>query len=234
MALRTALRTRWYSALERSPRVYLPFVRRRFPEAEVVDGASTIVIEGYPSSANTFAREAFLLDNRWARTATHVHSWTQIATGARLGKPVILLVRPARDAVASHVLREPGVSIKSGLHRWLRFYAPARRFADATVVAPFSLVTSDFGAVVKAVNDRFGTSFVPFEHTKENADLVFKIIDDGTHNVLHTVDELWVARPSSSRDAQRDAVASEMDAPALRPLLERCDELYAALASRAP
>ena len=98
------------------------------------------------------------------------------------------------------------------------------------MVATFESVTSDFGGVVRAVNERFGTEFAVFEHTDENVARCFARIDEDHVRHFGRTIEQKIARPSVQRVL---AIAS------LRPdyrsepqvLRERAAELHARLSS---
>jgi hypothetical protein len=45
------------------------------------------------------------------------------------------------------------------------------------VVADFPTVTTDFGRIVQALNDRFGTEFEPFIHSERNVQACFRLVD---------------------------------------------------------
>jgi len=225
---RAAARRHWYEdVLERGPsRLYCAYVHRRNPNAYVVSADYQILIEGYPSSGNTFARDGFLAANPDVAVASHLHSPAHVAEGVRLGIPTILLIRKPYDAVASRVARWPEQDIGRELRRWLRFYSVTLEYRDRVVVAPFEEVTGDLGAVIERVNTAFGTAFVPFQHNRANVESVFRGIDEWDTHVYGGVDSRLVARPSDARlDAKREA-RRRLDQPDLRPLLDRGDALY--------
>ena len=56
-ATRAELRRRWYRTLEHVPVAYCAW-HRRYADRNVVDRECGLLIEGYPSAGNTFAREA--------------------------------------------------------------------------------------------------------------------------------------------------------------------------------
>ena len=75
---------------------------------------------------------------------------------------------PAVDAVVSHVIRNPDLGARAAMRGYLRFYEPLVRLRGAFVTATFDEVIGGFGAAIERLNARFGTTFVPFEHTPEN------------------------------------------------------------------
>ena len=91
--------------LESLPVAYCAVMRSRHPEWFLAGAGTDVVIEGYQSCGNTFARKAMEHSNPSVRIASHTHSWANVAVGLRLGKPVIVLLRQPLDAVASHAVR---------------------------------------------------------------------------------------------------------------------------------
>ena len=195
------------------PSIALPVARRR--HGFVVERDSDIVIEGFPRSANTFAYAAFVsAQPESIRAAGRVHAPAQIIAAARWGIPAIVLVRHPDDAVPSFLIRHPHLGVRQAMRGWLRFYVPLLGYLDRVVVAPFDRVTTDFGAVIRQVNDRFGTTFAPFEHTDENVARVWTSIDRDYRTRVGAGAEFdrIVARPSERRERLREeATAKYMD-----------------------
>lgn len=178
------MKNRLKGVLEDFPRLYLEIVRfkRRghWSREWVVSRDTEIVIEGFPRSANSFARSAFRSCQPDVRYATHVHSPAQIVQACRWGIPTLVLLRDPEGAacgdVAFHcelakvdpVTLQPAI-IESSLERYIRFYEKVLPWSDSFVVGHFPEVTKDFGEIIRRINRKFGTSFVVFEHTDDSA-----------------------------------------------------------------
>jgi hypothetical protein len=170
--------TRWRHqvawSLATRPGLYLPLARlglmgsdRR--RCEPVRRSTEIVIEGFPRCANTFSVAAFrLAQGRPVRIAHHLHSPAQVLAAVRWQVPTMLLVREPVAATASYAVRNRDLPLATILDEYRRFYTLLEPVRDQVVVARFSDVVNDFGAVIDRVNERYGTSFAPFEHTDEN------------------------------------------------------------------
>lgn len=161
------------------PAVYLPFARHKYPgpSPEVIRPDTQIVIDGFTRCATTFAVCAFQLSQpRPVPMAHHLHAPAQLVTAARRGVPAIALIREPRGAILSQLVREPHVDLRAALDAYARFYRRLLPYKSRLVVGEFKTVTSDFGAVVQAVNARFGTDFVPFVPTGENRDAVNELV----------------------------------------------------------
>lgn len=171
-------------ALDKFPRIYLGLLRikRRghWSQEWLVCKDTQVVIEGFPRSANSFAREAFLTGQRHICYATHVHSSAQVVQACRRKIPTLVLMRDPKGAVCGDVAfgcelaeRDPrhvrAGEINDSLRRYIAFYERVEHFHQGFVVGHFPEVTKDFGAVMRKFNEYFRTEFVVFEHTDEAA-----------------------------------------------------------------
>ncbi|HEY3765604.1 MAG TPA: hypothetical protein VGL44_10645 [Gaiellales bacterium] len=240
-------------------RSYLEVARRRRHQA-VVDSDTELVIEGFPRTANTFAVFAFqTAQPRPVRLAHHLHASSQITAAADRGIPVMALVRPPADVVVSVVMWWPYVSPRSAYAAYADFYERIVPYRDRVVVARFDEVTSDFGAVIDRVNERNGTGFARFEHTRENVARCYRLIEErsrlrGSAEAFNAymsgditadqltaarsdtpaaaaapLSEMRVARPSALRNANRDPVRRTVLEPELSEARRRAERVYGEL-----
>jgi hypothetical protein len=136
---------------------------------EVVGPETELVIDGYTRCATTFAVFAFqLAQERPVRVAHHLHAPAQLIEAAKMGIPVLALIREPREAILSQLVREPGISVQGALVAYARFYSSLLPYRSGMVAGEFDEVTQDFGSVVRKLNNRFGTSFTEFEHNEAN------------------------------------------------------------------
>jgi hypothetical protein len=218
------------------------------------------VIEAYMRSANTFSVVAFqMAQERPVPVAHHLHAPIQLVEAARAGIPALSIVRRPGDAAASVTIRSPHVSLEQALDAYARFYECLVPYRDRCMVVPFEDVTSDLGAVIARLNERYGTSFTPFQHTDENVRAVYALIDEragrpawapaihayvsghitmaeleaarnGHAAHVGTVPEHRVARPSAERKARAAQVHELYQSPQLARLRERAENAYRAFA----
>jgi hypothetical protein len=87
---------------------------------------------------------------------------------AKMGIPVLALIREPREAILSQLVREPGISLQGALGAYTRFYSSLMPYRSRMVAGEFDEVTQSFGSVVRKLNNRFGTSFTEFEHNEAN------------------------------------------------------------------
>jgi hypothetical protein len=228
VAASSRARTLASDLLECLPGAYCSVMRRRHPEWFLVERATDVVIEGYQSCGNTFARKAMEHANPALRIASHSHSWANVARGLRLGKPVVVLLRPPLDAVASHAVRMRLDDLDTELRRYQRFYRRVSTVSPSVVLAPFEMTVDRFGDVIGEVNARFATGFKPFDHADPGAKAeVFEEMELEALSTPAEFDRMWrIARPNAERAEATGAIRARLGAEAHRPALARCEALH--------
>jgi hypothetical protein len=215
------------------PRLAIPIARRRHG---VPTGKDTeIVIEGFPRSGTSFAVAAFAMAQpRRIRVACHVHAPAQVTAAVSAGIPALVIVREPEETVLSFVVRNPHISVGQALRGYLRFYATLLPYRHGFVVGTFPDVVTDFGAVIRRVNERFATSFAEFQHTEANVRASFEAIDEDYRGRVGSSQELEriVARPSEVRDEMKARVRSTYREEGVARLRSKAEETYRSLVSQ--
>ena len=191
---------------------------------------SDIVIEGFLRSGNTFAVAAFLVANGPSvHIGRHLHGAPHVLRAVRYGLPTVVLIRRPADAVASYLVRRPTLTPEDALLEYLDFYRTAWRARTGFVVGLFDDVVANFGDVVRAVNDRFGTSFTPWEPTAENQAAAFALVEEMNRMECRgLVVETHVGRPSEQREDGKRQIRERLQQPRAARLLAEADDLFAA------
>jgi hypothetical protein len=202
--------------LERARRETRTFVGRwplaaaRFSTGEFPTDASELCIEGFLRSGNTFCVIAFQrAQPRTVSIAHHVHAAGAVIAAVRMGTPTLVLIRPPDESVLSYVTRWPALTVGQALRGYARFYDPLVPYREGFVVGRFDEVTSDLGAVIRRVNERFATAFVPYEPTEENDRAVREELDRWDANTNRAEGgpaELGRGRPTPEKDARKAAL----------------------------
>lgn len=215
------------------PRLYLAIARRRYGD-RILGPDTDIVIEGFPRSANTFAVTAFRMAQPGPVTvAHHLHAVAHVARAVDRGVPVMLLVRPPDDAIASVLARKPALRPEDVAVAYAAFHEGVAAHLDGCVVAEFAEVTSDLGAVIARVNSRFGTDFAEFEHTDENVRRCFERIEaENRRRGNGAVVETSVARPSPERKQTQPQARVEIERALSAELRTRVDRAHRAVVDR--
>lgn len=133
--------------------------------AITVSRETDIVIEGAPSSGNSFALVAFeSAQNRRMRIAHHHHLPFQVTLACRDHIPCIVLIRHPLDAVVSRVSRygyyqpqtlQAVLWVNYSLRHWNMFYERALEWRSNFLVCDFRELISDYASVIERVNAKF-------------------------------------------------------------------------------
>jgi hypothetical protein len=207
------------------PHLYFPYgiLRRR---GNSLNTDFDFYMGGYPRSANSFSRAAFLLSNPGAKILTHRHVPTFVLNLARHNVPGLVLVRKPLDAAVSLAIRT-NRSLEDVLAYWNDYHRALLPVRSQLFMVRFEDVTKDFGAVMRAANDHWGTSFIPFLHTPENAARCFQITEEICRCEQGDVVETIVCRPSKFRRAVKETHLEQLvHSNFLRDELAKAQELY--------
>jgi hypothetical protein len=211
-----------------------PWAARRFRTGEFPSRATEICIEGFLRSGNTFSVIAFQhAQPRVVSIAHHVHAAGAVIEAVRLRTPTLVLIRPPEDSVLSYVIRWPALTIGQALRGYARFYGPLVRYRDRFVVGTFDEVTSDLGAVIRRVNDRFGTGFVPYDPTPDDERAVgveLDAWDANTHRAEGGFAELGRGRPTLEKQERKAALRERYRTVRYGRVRSRAERLYGTFA----
>lgn len=215
--------------LARTPHLWdLSMRLRPDKSATLARPGTTIVIEGYLRSGNTFSVAAFRIANGAApHVGRHLHGAPHVLRAVRLGLPTVVLVRPPRDAVLSYLVRRDTLTPHDALLEYLDFYRTAWPVRHGFVIGLFDLVVTDFGSVLMEVNARFGTSFRRYDPTPENEALAFRMVEE--MNRLETGGQLLethVGRPSGERAHRRHELETLLAEPRTAAAMRKAERLY--------
>jgi hypothetical protein len=230
--------TLWHRA-RREARTFAgrwPAVARRFTTGEFPTEATEICIEGFLRAGNTFTVIAFQhAQPAPVSVAHHVHAAGAVIAAVRMRTPTLVLIRAPAQSVLSYVVRWPELTIGQALRGYARFYRPLLPYRDGFVVGGFDEVTSDLGRVIRRVNERFGTRFVPFEPTEANLRAVGEEMDRWDANTYRRggAVELGRGRPTEEKESRKAELLERYRAPSLSRLRERAEHLYRTFAADA-
>lgn len=220
------------TSIARYPAVAMPLQRLRH-RGELVDEHTQVVIEAFPRCASSFAVAAFRLAQEPSPThiAHHTHMPAQVLEGVRRGLPTLVLLRPALDAVVSHLIRSPDLGPAAAMRGYLRFYGPLVSDRGSFVTATFDEVVGSFGVAIERLNERFATAFASFVHTPDHVARIEGEIErdyrarEGTGVHLEAV----IPRPSASREAIKAEVADRVRREVSPRVLADAHTIYRAL-----
>jgi hypothetical protein len=213
------------------PWIYMPFARRHYVGTGivVVEQDTDLVIEGFGRSGSTFAVDAFkMVQKRAINIAHHTHAAAQVIVAVKTGIPTLLIVRDPVQTTLAHMVRR-GIPAKPALKSWIGYHERILPCREGMLVASFDAVTTDFGAVIRELNARFGTDFEEFRHIEPNVSRVFERIERRNRDrYAPGIEEgaRSLARPAANREALKIARQGELEAERLAGLRARANHVY--------
>lgn len=161
---------------------------------------TSLVIDGYPRSANTYAYFAAQSTLGVSRVKGHTHAAATVRSATRTGIPCIVIVRDPDYAVSSLVQLAEGVTVQSAFWAYVNFYQAVRSVQQDVYIASFDEVVSDFGAVMRGANRKYGTSLSVYNKTDQAEEAIRSHIEESSARKNNMqVREAGVARPSPHR-----------------------------------
>jgi hypothetical protein len=249
------LRHRLRTVASERPAIYLPVIRRKYrgPSPMVISDSTEAVIDGYTRSASTFTVYAFQLSQPGpVRLAHHLHAPAQLIEAARRQLPTLVVLREPRGAILSQLVREPDVDMRDALFGYARFHKALVPYRNSFVIGLYPEVTNDLGAVIRRMNQHFGTSYAEFGHSEEELRQVVELVKQrptlsptllGFESGLVTLAEVramldaksvsdqgptgdddWV--PSQRRENQKAALHARWESPAMAALRDSAQAAY--------
>jgi hypothetical protein len=216
------LRYRIHTSLGKYPAVLFRCYRLlNLYQDQAVGQHSEVVIDAFPRSASTFAYYAFqVAQGRPVKIAHHLHVPAQIIRACELHLPTLVLIRDPKEAVSSLVVREPYMSLKACLKRYLVFYKTLEPYRGQFILADFKEVTTDFGNVIKRLNERYRTDYAIFQHTEQNMTQVIMALRERDQEYGGRAFQSYAANPT------KEALKKCVDFGGSQKLLQRCQQLY--------
>jgi hypothetical protein len=174
---------------------------------QLLTDETRLVIEGFPRSANSFARFAVHVSQGSNRIlAGHNHSSAFVLEAVRLKVPTIVIVRDPASAVASLVQGEE-VPLWLAFRAYERFYRNVLSVQDHVVLVPFEAVTNDFDGVLQRARDRFGVDLDKYDDSEATRAEVKRLVARSNADMSGgRVDQRGVALPSASRRSAEDVL----------------------------
>ena len=133
----------------------------------LVSKKTSIVIEGYPRSGNTFLSKVIEYCNDEINIASHLHYPYQVIFGANLNKPIIILFRSPEAAVSSLMIRNKKMDIKTALLYYKFYYSEILKYKDDIVLVSFDNMLKNLPKLIDCVNKKYFTNFKHHENDLE-------------------------------------------------------------------
>jgi hypothetical protein len=217
------------------PALYMPMARYRHRDSmdRIVRADTDLVIEAFGRTGTTFANFAFLsAQRRRVRTVHHTHAAAQVITAVKMRIPTLVIVREPEAIALSHMARHQ-VSAGPPLVAWIRFHERLLSWRKGIMFCSFEQMTNNFTPVIQGLNEKFGTCFEVWQHTKENEMEVFEQIKSRNRGRFSEdqVEQRMraFALPTAEREALKNQLRAQLEEPSLKGLRQRAQILYRSL-----
>jgi hypothetical protein len=226
----SATRLLWSVKLKSYPAIFRPIAHlRENAKRRVVRRDSDIVIEGFWRCGNHFALYAFMVaQQRPVSVAHHYHAPAQLMLAARWGVPAVLLIREPVEAVASTTVFLQQTDPRPLLKFYNSFHERLGAYVDRLVVSDFPVTVGDFGAVIAAVNAKYGRDYKLFDGTPEQLAEVDRLIREEHEQNMGAV-ATTLPLPSATKTKLKEQVLERLQQSDCAKLLADAHRLYDAL-----
>ena len=151
------------------PDLYYIFYAKKYPYNRMrVTKKTTICIEGFPRSANTYAHMAFRLNNKEVIIGHHLHVAAQILKACGYNIPTIVIIREPIEAVSSFMVFQNSRRADFYLKTYINFYKKILPLKSQFIITDFKTVVSNLDKVIRAVNSKFRTNFNEIHDLKKH------------------------------------------------------------------
>jgi hypothetical protein len=149
-----------------------------------------------------------------------------VVQASRWQIPALILIRNPKDAVLSFVVRDP-ISLGLALKYYISFYETVADYRDTLVLGTFEEVTSNYGSVIERVNEKFGTTFLPFQNNERSVRELFARMEKNYRKRNpETSLEAKISRPSTAREVIKRRMEHELRRTRYRDLISDAESVY--------
>lgn len=189
----------------------------RDPRRRVITSDTQLVIDGFPSSANSFLQRCLeqLVTMDELRFSDHQHSPAMIVRATKLNVPTIVCVRDPLECCSSASVRWPVWTLEEYLIRYKKFHQLILPHLDKVLVSPFEEIVENPLRVFQSANRKFGIS-IPIEREIDLSEA-----EQPGLNRQETSD-----LKAKTRKKKLEKLAVLKRDPALVHLLEQANEVY--------
>jgi hypothetical protein len=165
----------------------------------IVNSNTDMCVEAYPSSANTFLQ--YLLEelNDQLILAHHSHSTPNMKKAIIKNKPLIVIIRHPRDAIASRLARFPHINKGFAIYEYKEFYSYVYRNHKKTFIITFKDITENPYSVLRRLDELYNFN-LNIQDLRQAIENVKERIKDDEKDVSK------LALPSDERDKLKKSI----------------------------
>jgi hypothetical protein len=232
------LRRRLRLAISTRPTLYSIYARAEKLRFQITP-ETTVVVDSYPRSANSFFEAAFTRAHGGReRVAHHSHAAAQVLAGVRLGLPCVVLLREPEAAIASFFEMNGGdYPIDLCTLEYAVFYETLTSVANCIVVVETDELENQFYNLMVLLKDDWGLNLEPYHiDTDVRGELMTAVDETGQTRNGFSAEKYSDKRPVAER-AQRAALLATIRAAISEPknarLLARAHRAHESIRSHA-
>jgi len=149
----------YFDNLLRSSQFYLFYLKYFRNHKLTPDANKTLIIEGYPRSANSFIEALIYFNNRDLlyenKISSHTHSISSLKFGIKKKIPIIVVLRDPIDSISSLKIRRSNLPIEMLIFRYIYFYKFVHKNLKKFMILEFNEYTKEYSQTLKKINKFF-------------------------------------------------------------------------------
>tara|TARA_A100001037_G_C15043049_1_gene586426 strand:- start:333 stop:1022 length:690 start_codon:yes stop_codon:yes gene_type:complete len=183
----------------------------------IANKKTTICIEGFPRSANSYFVRLFKFSNPHHNIAHHTHSLANIKYSLNNKIPIVCLIREPADAIASYCIYSKINNINYALKSYIHFYQFIQKNKTNMIIAEFSKVIANSADIIKKIRLVYGNNFSLLDNEVEISGKVKDDIDNKySKDELRKYQNTRKPLPNNKRNKEKESLM----------ILIRKDKLY--------
>jgi len=192
----------------------------------VVTDKTFICLESYPRCGNTYL--FYLVDDLYSqkrRIAHHLHMSGQLKRAISRSIPAVVVLRKPEEAVASFVLRERGVSLKTALLWYYIFHKDVYKLRKKLYLFSFKELTRDYKFVIQKIVEIYPE--LNLNITDLDLSRIELLMSENDQKYKPKNITLGSTKPNSEKDFHKRKLISQLNHQEdLKKLLSKCNNLY--------
>lgn len=180
---------------------------------------ASLVVEGFPRSANTWTSIALADSNPSITVSSHSHCPRTVKLAVLKGIPALALIRNPLDACASQLVREPHLSASNVLRRYIAFYSHIPREIE---LLTFEQAIVSLRPAIERINAKYDIALTPppIDNPQYHKHIL-ELVDAADRADQGALNERTVARPTETSRREKNLRSADLRSHPLAPDAER-------------
>ena len=183
----------------------------------IASPSSSILIEGYPRSGNTFL--VMLINHQRTskglpqlKIAHHTHRWENLRIAQIFDVPSVVLVRPPIDAISSfYVFHSGRLPVDDVALRWQEFYEFSLNILDQVTVVSFEEFAENPNPSIEKISTDLGIHIPPVKDVEGTASHIQRVITERSKGKRDEREHVSMAAvPLQERSVLKEQIVDEV------------------------